>query len=77
MLEEMSANNCQWLSERLMEKKAAGILEVDPIMSISAQVSALANQITTFTTGEASASKKVVMVETTSFSGDGVGIDQE
>ena len=43
LLEEMSANNCQWPSERSMAKKIAGILEVDPIVSLSAQVSALAN----------------------------------
>ena len=34
LLEEMSANNCQWPGKRL--KKAAGIHEVDPILSLSA-----------------------------------------
>ena len=77
LLEEMSANNCQWLSKRSMAKKAASILEVDPIVSLSAQVSTLANQIAAFTTGEASTSKEAAMVAITSFSGDGVGIDQE
>ena len=33
-----------------MAKKAVGIHEVDPIMSLSAQVFALANQIAAFTT---------------------------
>ena len=34
LLEEMSANNCQWPGE--CSKKAARIHEVDPIMSLSA-----------------------------------------
>ena len=50
LLEEMSANNCQWPSERFLAKKAAGIHEIDPIVSLSAQVSTLANQIAAFTT---------------------------
>ena len=74
LLEEMLANNCHWPGKRSMAKKAAGIHEVDPIMSLSAQVSALANHIAAFTTRE-SASKEVAMVATTSFSGYGVGID--
>ena len=45
LLEEMSTNNCQWPGERSMAKKAARIHEVDPIQSLSAQVSTLANQI--------------------------------
>ena len=60
-----------------MAKKVASILEVDPIVSLSAQVFALANQIASFTTGKTSTSKEATMVATTSFSGDGVGIDQE
>ena len=32
LLEEMSTNNCQWPGER--SKKAVGIHEVDPIMSL-------------------------------------------
>ena len=59
-----------------MAKKGAGIHEVDPIVSLLAQVSALANQIVTFTISEL-ASKEVAMVATTSLSGDEVGIDQE
>ena len=45
-------------------------------MSLSAQVSALANQIVAFTTKE-SASKETAMVATTSYMGDGVGVEQE
>ena len=60
-----------------MAKTTTGILEVDPIVSLSTQVSALANQIAAFTTREASSSKGVVVVATTSFGGDGVGLDQE
>ena len=59
-----------------MAKKVVGIHKVDPIVSPLAQVSALANQISTFTIRE-SASKEAAMVTSTSFSGDEVGIDQE
>ena len=34
LLEEMSANNCQWPSERSMAKKTIGIIEIDPIVSL-------------------------------------------
>ena len=40
LLEEMSANNCQWPGEKL--KKAAWMHEVDSILSLSAPVSTLA-----------------------------------
>ena len=75
LLEEMSTNNFHWPSKKSMAKKTIGILEVDPMVSLSTQVSALANQIAAFTTREASSSKEAAMVATTSFSGDGVGID--
>ena len=52
LLEEMSTNNCQWTDKRSIAKKAVGIHEVDPIVSLSAQVFALANQITAFTPKE-------------------------
>ena len=48
LLEEMSANNYHWPGER--STKVVGIHEMDPIVSLSTQVSALANQISTFTT---------------------------
>ena len=35
LLEEMSANNFQWPSERSLAKKAIGIHEVDPIVYLS------------------------------------------
>ena len=76
LLEEMLANTCQWPDERSIAKKAAGIHEVDPIVSLLTQVSALTNQIIAFTTRE-SVRKEADMVTTTLFSGDGVGIDQE
>ena len=50
LLEKMSTNNCQLPDERSIAKKTAGIHEVDPIVSLLAQVSTLANQIATFTT---------------------------
>ena len=76
LLEEMSSNNYQWPDEQTMAKKAVGIHEVDPIVSLSAQVSTLANQIATFTTKEPS-SKEDVMVTTTSYMGEGVGVEQK
>ena len=76
LLEEMLANNCQWPSECSIGKKAAGIYEVDLIVSLSAQVSILANQIAAFTTKESS-SKEAAMVATTSYMGDGVGVGLE
>ena len=57
-----------------MDKKAACIHEVDPIVSLLGQVSALANQIVTWTTKESS-SKEAIMVATTSYMGDGVGVE--
>ena len=59
-----------------MAKKAAGIHEVDPIVSLSAWVSALANQIIAFTTKE-STIKEAAMVAITSYMGDGVGVRVE
>ena len=78
LLEEMSANNCQWPRER--SKKAAGIHEVDPIVSLSAQVSTLASQISAFTNRKAYSSKESVMVIhglCSSQSMKGVVMDQE
>ena len=49
--------------------------EVDPIVSLSTQVLALANQIVAFTTREASSSKESTMVANTSYTCEGV--DQE
>ena len=74
-LEEMSTNNCQWLGEH--SKQAAGIHEVDPIMSLSAQVSALANQIASFTTRDVAIKESAMVASSSSYSGDGVGLDIE
>ena len=59
-----------------MAKKAAGIHEVDSIVSLLAHVSTLVNQITAFTTRESS-SKETTMVATTSYMREGVGVEQE
>ena len=61
LLEEMSANNCQWLGERSMAKKAASIHEVDPIVNLLAQVFAR---------------KETAMVATTSYMVEGFGFEQ-
>ena len=38
LLEEMALNNYQWPTERTMAKKVAGIHELDPFTTLSAQV---------------------------------------
>ena len=71
----MSANNCQWPGES--SRKAVGIHEVDPILSLLAQVSALMNQIVSFTTRDAVAKESAMVANSSSYSGDGVGLDTE
>ena len=73
LLEEISTNNCQWPRE--WSKKAAGIHEVDPITSLSAQVSALVNQIVSFTTRDVAGRESVMVASSSSYSGDGLGLD--
>ena len=75
LLEDVSTNNYHWPSEHSLVKKCAGVHKIDPIVSLSAQVSALANQISTFITREESSSKELAMVANTSYTGEGV--DQE
>ena len=75
LLEEMFANNYQWPGER--SKKAMKIHEVDPIMSLSTQVSALVNQIAFFTTRDAASRELAMVANNNSYSGDGVGLDTE
>ena len=77
LLEEMSANNFQWPSDRSIAMKVARIHEVDPIMSLSAHVSAFANQITSFTTRDATSRESAMVASSSSYSGDGVGLDAE
>lgn len=45
MLEQITVNNFQWPSERSVLKKPVGVYGVDPITSLTAQVSALTSQI--------------------------------
>ena len=75
LLEEMSANNCQWPGER--SRKSVGIHEVDPIMSFSAQVLALADQIAFFIIKNASSKESAMVASSSSYSGDGLGLDTE
>ena len=77
LLKEMSANNCQWLREHLVAKKAIGIHEVDPIMSLLTQVLALANQIASFTTRDVACKESAIVVNSSSYGGDDVGLDTE
>ena len=60
-----------------MAKKATGIHEVDPIMSLSAQVSALANQKASFTTSDVASRESAMVASSSSYSGDNVGLDIE
>ena len=71
----MLANNCQWPGER--SKKAVGIHEVDPILSLLAQVLVLANQIASFTTCDAVARESAMVASSSSYGGDGVGLKTE
>ncbi|XP_050253233.1 uncharacterized protein LOC126699443 [Quercus robur] len=50
LLEEMASNNYQWPTERTMAKKVAGIHELDPFATLSAQVASLSHQVSTLTT---------------------------
>ncbi|XP_075504558.1 uncharacterized protein LOC142541996 [Primulina tabacum] len=45
LLEQMTLNSYQWPSERSGSRKPAGVYAVDPITSLTAQVSALTTQI--------------------------------
>ncbi|XP_073014551.1 uncharacterized protein [Primulina eburnea] len=45
LLEQMTINSYQWPSERSGSRKPAGVYSVDPITSLTAQVSALTAQI--------------------------------
>ena len=71
----MSANNCQWPGER--SKKVVGIHEVHPILSLSSQVLALANQIATFTTRDAASRELAVVASSSSYNGAVVGLNTE
>ncbi|XP_030969898.1 uncharacterized protein LOC115990189 [Quercus lobata] len=50
LLEEMASNNYQWPTERTMDKKVAGIHELDPFAALSTQVASLSYQVSTLTT---------------------------
>ena len=76
LLEEISTNNCQWPSERSLVKKTMGIHEVNPVVNLSIHVVTLANQIEAFTTRDAS-TIGATMVATTSYTCEGVGVEQE
>ncbi|XP_062099810.1 uncharacterized protein LOC133805656 [Humulus lupulus] len=62
IFEDMAINSCQWKSERLTVKKAVGVFEVDQIMSLVAQMSALTNQIKGLTENKVAASQEIVNV---------------
>jgi hypothetical protein len=70
LLEEMSTNSYQWPSERSIPKKTAGIYDVDPLVSLSAQVSALSNQIAALNNREAASSREAVAGVSTSCAQD-------
>ncbi|XP_024019991.1 uncharacterized protein LOC112091203 [Morus notabilis] len=70
LLKEMSTNSYQWSSERSIPKKTAGIHEVGLLISLSAQVSALSNQIVALTNKEESFSREAVAGASTLFAQD-------
>ncbi|KAH9672110.1 hypothetical protein KPL70_017603 [Citrus sinensis] len=45
LLEEMTSNNYQWTSERLMPRKIIGAHNVDVVTALSAQMTALSNKL--------------------------------
>ena len=62
LLEEMARNNFQWPNERSMVRRAAEIHEVDPIAALSAQVSALSNQFSAWSSKASSSKDSVAAV---------------
>lgn len=53
LLDEMAANNYDWHTERQPQRRVAGIHEVNSLTVLAAQVQALANQMSSMTTGVA------------------------
>ncbi|XP_050259914.1 uncharacterized protein LOC126704981 [Quercus robur] len=45
LLEELVSNNYQWPTERAMSRKTAGVLELDSITSLAAQMATLSQQL--------------------------------
>ena len=45
LLEELASNNYQWPTERAMPRKIAGVLEIDSITSLAAQMATLSQQL--------------------------------
>jgi hypothetical protein len=58
----MANNSYQWLNERTMPRKVAGIYEVDPLTSIATQVSSLSNQLATLTSQGAYPQKQLLLL---------------
>ncbi|XP_073061953.1 uncharacterized protein [Primulina eburnea] len=68
LLEQMTINSYQWPSERSGVQRTAGIYVVDPITSLTAQVSALTTQITTMNkVGTSNTEGPPVVVEESNF----------
>ena len=45
LLEEMASNNYQWTSERSMPRKIVGAYNIDVVIVLSAQMTALSNKL--------------------------------
>ena len=52
LLETMAANNYQWPSSRLKQQKAPGVIEVDAITALTAQMSAMSKKIESMAEGK-------------------------
>lgn len=61
LLEQMGINSYQWPSERSGMKKPAGVYSVDPITSVTAQVSTLTTQITSMNKGSQANSEVAIV----------------
>jgi hypothetical protein len=51
LLEEMALNNSQWGTQRQAPKRIPGVLEVDELTSVKAQMAALQNQMNKLSAG--------------------------
>ena len=70
ILERITCNNCQWWCEKQSRKKVWGVLEVDALTSINAQLASVADILQNLTLGQGSMTKApvqtaIVMTQTT------------
>ncbi|XP_022875736.1 uncharacterized protein LOC111394206 [Olea europaea var. sylvestris] len=67
LLDEIATNNYQWPSERPSAKKVAGLYEVDPITSVTTQMSSFTNQIAALTSYGSQKKSESILVTSTAY----------